>query len=63
VVFAQRFERYHQSVYEQTTLKELYTKSRDSDQGAVTYAIEQVALQETKGKKIHVFFFEKKKLF
>lgn len=43
-------------MYEQTTLKELYSKSRDSDQGALTYAMEQVALQETKEVFLGYYF-------
>ncbi len=39
---------YHQTVYEQTTLRDLYSKSKDSDNGALTYLMEQVGLQEVK---------------
>jgi hypothetical protein len=48
---------YHQTVYEQTTLRDLYSKSKDSDQGAVTYLMEQVGLQEVKARQEHIYFY------
>ena len=47
---------YHQSVYEQTTLRDLYSKSKDADQGAITYLMEQVCLQEVKEVFLGYFF-------
>jgi len=47
---------YHQSLYEQTTLRELYQKSKDSDRGAITYLMEQVGLQEVKETFLSYFF-------
>ena len=46
---------YHQTVYEQTTLRDLYSKSKDSDQGALTYLMEQVGIQEVKGASPGLF--------
>ncbi len=47
---------YHQSVYEQTTLRDLYSKSKDSDHGALTYLMEQVGIQEVKEVFLGYFF-------
>jgi len=50
---------YHQSLYEKTTLRELFQKSKDSDRGAITYLMEQVGLQEVKETFLSYFFLSR----
>ena len=47
---------YHQSVYEQTTLRDLYSKSKDNDKGAINFLVEEVGLQEVKETFLAYYF-------
>lgn len=47
---------YHQSVYEQTTLRDLYSKSKDNDKGAINFLVEEVGLQEVKETFLAYFY-------
>ncbi len=39
---------YQQSIYQQATLRSLYSKAKDADSGAISYLMEEVELQEVR---------------
>jgi hypothetical protein len=47
---------YQKSMYEQSTLADMYSKSKDADKGAVNYLMEEVCLQEVKEALLGYWF-------
>lgn len=47
---------YQKSVYEQSTLHDMYNKAKDADKGAINYLMEEVCTQEVKETLLAYWF-------